>query len=1030
MKTKLLLTLLALVTWCGAANAQSIEESKVKTYGDLTDASGAAISADKYYLMALPGRSNSALTYYTTSFDKIVCANNQYAANKAYTASYVYQLESANDGANVVIKNLGKSGDNYIHVASGDYTNGVGKVTVDGTSENAERWMIYKGVETANYYHFVTTGASGDTQWILSNNGGVNYGPNNLGFWNGDGWADAGGLFSFIEVAPITISVEDPEGNNYPFSVNGTDFSAGTHTIYVENFSSFNFTCSRTPSKYKVNGIEQAEAPTWAAGMTVVAVLDRTIFDANKVVALSATKITDVASINQNKAYLLKNTGRSFYMGLSSANKGVGKMYHPHTNSTSNLMWYILPQNDGTYKLQSVYNQQYVPALSQDAQFTTTTGAENGDNFTIIANGDKFAFVSTATHTDGHNIYLDGNPNNPVGWSATGNPASNNAYEIYEVETANYDMPAIPVTSGRYYMLKVKNHWAGFNGTTAVNGGEMTSPVITPADDMQGYYWKFEGNNEDGWTITNKGTGKTYHTEDDVTTLPEGNGKWIIEYNPKQNVGWRIVAKNTENTYANWRETPAPGSLGTWKNNAAIDNDGCVIVFQEATPIEFNDENTYYMYTDVRGSRRWIDFAQTERTNSNRLSSQKLTFEANSDNTAYYIKDAAGNYVKQLTQGSVPGITVNQAEAGQFTLRPYANGLAIGKKGDNNATNTGWHLDSSKNLVGWACNDGNSKWQILTIPDAGHFYTFKGVANDNHMTSIVDGSSKVVVNSTASGKDIIWYVNDDNKLIAYANGMAPWIGGGGTSGLKVSTENGITAASYECYASQLLIKMNNRYAYNANGTLDSGAENGGDTYPGYKWIAEEVTTLPIKMNLAGGAYYGTINLPVAVTLPAGLKAYSAVANGDVLNLTKVAGEDEAPAVLAANTPVILYAERNVAELTISNEDGVGAQNNDLQGTTAAIAVTSGENCVLSGKNGNVGFYLYNNTTMPGFKAYLPTPTSNVHEFRFVFEEDIVDAIRAIESENSGLEIYNLAGQKVSKAEKGIYIVNGKKVSFK
>lgn len=839
---KLLFLLALLCLFAQRAWAQSVEESKVKTYGDLTDASGAAISAEKYYLMALPGRGNYALTYYTTSSNKIVCADNQYAANKSYPASYVYQLESANDGANVIIKNLGKSENNYIHVASGDYADGQGKVTVDGTSENAERWQIYKGVETANRFHFNTTGAA-ETQRTLSNNGGVSAGAKNLGFWNGNGsdrWSDGGGQFSFKQVEPITISVEDSEGGQYPFSVNGTDYAAGTHTIFVENFTNFTLTCNGTPAKYKVNGVEQTEVPTWASGMTVVAVLDRTIFDASKVVALNATKITDVASIDKNKAYILKNTGRGFYMGLNSSNQSVGKKYHKHTNSTSNLMWYILPQGDGTYKLQSVYNQEYVPALTWDTQFTTVAGAENGDNFTIVASGEKFAFVSTATHTNGNKIYLDGNDRNPVGWDATGNPNGYNAYEIYEVETANYDMPAIPVSNGNYYMLKMRGKWVAFNGATGVSGSNLSSPVITPADDMQGYYWKFEGNNEDGWTITNKGTGKAYHTTSDEATVPEGNGKWIIEYNPVagKNPGWRIVAKDTEKTYANERT-----GLGTWVNDAAVDNDGCVVVFQESTPIEFTNGKSYYMYSDTRTTRRWIDLNQSGRTNTNLLASQKLTFEANSDNTAYYIKDAEGNYVKQIEDSKIPATTTDQAEAGQFTLRPFANSLSIGKKGDNNSARTGWHLNSSGNLVGWDCDNDNSKWQIadITVPEAGHFYTFKGTANENHMTSLLNGNNKVVVNSTATGKDIIWYVNDDNKLVAYANGKSPWIGGSGASALKETTDGSVTAATYEYYApNKLLIKLNSRYAYNANSTLDSGTENGGDTYPGYKWVAEEV----------------------------------------------------------------------------------------------------------------------------------------------------------------------------------------------
>ena len=1027
MKKFLSLLALMLVTSIGAW-AQSIEDSKVKTYSDLTDASGAAISAEKYYLMALPGRSTSALTYYTTSYNKIVCAhNNQYAANKSYPSAYVYQLESANEGANVVIKNLGKSGDNYLYVSpASDYADGAGKVTVNGTSENAEKWQIYKGVETANRFHLNTTGAT-ETQRTLSNWGGNAY---NLGFWNGNGndrWSDGGGQFSFIQVEPITISVEDLEGNTYPFSVNGTDYPTGTNVVYVENFTNFTLTCSGIPVKYKVNGVEQTEVPTWAAGMKVVAVLDRQIFDASKVVAMNATKITDVASINKNKAYILRNTGRNFYMGLNSSNKGVGKQYHKHTNSTSNLMWYILPQGDGTYKLQSVYNQQYVPTLTWNNQFTTVADAENGENFTIVANGDKFAFVSTATHTNGNKIYLDGNPTNPVGWDATGNPAGNNAYEIYEVETANYDMPAIPVSSGRYYMLKMRGNWVAFNGATGVVGNDWTAPVVTPADDMQGYYWKFEGNNEDGWTITNKGTGKTYHTVNDVVTVPEGDGKWIIEYNPVagQNPGWRIVAKDTEKTYANKRT-----GFGTYVNDNAVDDPGCVIVFQESTPIEFTNGKSYYMYTDVRGTRRWIDLSQNSRTNTNLLACQKLTFEAKSDNTAYYIKDASGYYVKLLTQSSIPGTTTDKAEAGEFTLRPYANGLAIGKKGDNNAANTGWHLNNVGSLVGWECNADANKWQItdITVPETGNFYTFKGFANENYMTSLLDGSNKVVVNSTATDKDIIWYVGEDNKLIAYANGMSPWIGGGGTSGLKLTSENSISAVSFEYggAANQLIVKLNDRFAYNANATLDSGTGNGVYSNNGYKWVAAEVESLPVALTQVGDLAYASFNAPVAVKVPEDVTAYGAKINGNVLELSEFSGGN-----LAANTPVILTTSTGGGTYNFNIVESGVECNSDLLGTIAKQNVADGKTTYVLNKSGDkIGFYK-SMTFINGFKAYCEVDNNNAHSnalsFRF---DDVLTAIEAVESENSGAEIYDLQGRRLNKAQKGMNIINGHKVLVK
>lgn len=61
-------------------------------------------------------------------------------------------------------------------------------------------------------------------------------------------------------------------------------------------------------------------------------------------------------------------------------------------------------------------------------------------------------------------------------------------------------------------------------------------------------------------------------------------------------------------------------------------------------------------------------------------------------------------------------------------------------------------------------------------------------------------------------------------------------------------------------------------------------------------------------------------------------------------------------------------------------------------------------------------------------AYLAVPTdSNVKGFSF---SSIADAIKNVEVKNNNGAIYNLQGQRVEKAQKGLYIVNGKKVVVK
>ena len=319
----------------------------------------------------------------------------------------------------------------------------------------------------------------------------------------------------------------------------------------------------------------------------------------------------------------------------------------------------------------------------------------------------------------------------------------------------------------------------------------------------------------------------------------------------------------------------------------------------------------------------------------------------------------------------------------------------------------------------------------ITRPN-GKAFTIKGKQNGQYLSSSAVGldltnPSGTEVNRvqmvTEENADI-YLLTADNRLVSYTAGL------GFTNSEKVAVPGtDINIMNFEKGNSvgYYVLRSNydgNPYLYNRDDRtiLCSNASKAGDNTD---WTLTEVTALPITMNAVDGAYYATFNAPVSVVIPEGMKAYSAAISteGDVLNLTKVAEND---AVLAANTPVILYSETDMTSLTISAEAGTGATNNSLSGTNQKISVTANENYVL-GNKGGIGFYKYNATTMPAFKAYL-TFNSEAPAFSFSFG-DVETAINAIESDNSKAVIYDIAGRRVQKAAKGLYIVNGKKVMF-
>lgn len=84
--------------------------------------------------------------------------------------------------------------------------------------------------------------------------------------------------------------------------------------------------------------------------------------------------------------------------------------------------------------------------------------------------------------------------------------------------------------------------------------------------------------------------------------------------------------------------------------------------------------------------------------------------------------------------------------------------------------------------------------------------------------------------------------------------------------------------------------------------------------------------------------------------------------------------------------------------------------------------------VLSTVDNKAGFYLYEGTSLPANKAYIPKGRSTTNApIRIEFENET--GISDIMSDEIDGVVFNLQGQKVNEVKKGIYVVNGKKVMF-
>ena len=330
----------------------------------------------------------------------------------------------------------------------------------------------------------------------------------------------------------------------------------------------------------------------------------------------------------------------------------------------------------------------------------------------------------------------------------------------------------------------------------------------------------------------------------------------------------------------------------------------------------------------------------------------------------------------------------------------------------------------------------------LNMPAPGKFYCFKN--GSKYLSSILgsfanfdnDGYvDKMTMVSDAAGvtRDVIFYLDSNSKLVAYSNGLFTQnfttdnygfeaVGSAGNA-VVFTDGQGTTAPRYH-------ISCGSRYIYGAqaNGRLDAGGSPAvGQT--GYDWEIEEVTSLPVSVSTA--VNYGTLFTPVALTVPAeGVEAFTGTIKGEYLHLNPVSGTIPARTAVVFKYSNDIKTAGSLSFTTAADVDPIEV--NALSGQVNTVVASGITNPYTLQNNPvtGIGFYPYNGTNLNGFKAYMTTGTTSVRGF--LFEEDgTTTGIDTLETETPGMQvIYDLSGRRVNKAQKGLYIVNGKKVILK
>ena len=154
------------------------------------------------------------------------------------------------------------------------------------------------------------------------------------------------------------------------------------------------------------------------------------------------------------------------------------------------------------------------------------------------------------------------------------------------------------------------------------------------------------------------------------------------------------------------------------------------------------------------------------------------------------------------------------------------------------------------------------------------------------------------------------------------------------------------------------------------------------------------------------------------------QAYIGTINGSALHLDEINDIPAGTAVVIGGT----YYNKVSATATANTTGNV------LKGSDGTVTGGDGIYALSTlGGTAPVGFYPLTDTNIkiPAGKAYLNLSGSTVKAFTFVFDDDATGIEETLSnSPLKGENIYNVAGQRIQKMQKGINIVNGKKVMVK
>lgn len=667
-------------------------------------------------------------------------------------------------------------------------------------------------------------------------------------------------------------------------------------------------------------------------------------------------------------AYKSHNTGENSMKGFvstveawsswtmnKSSRSGYEGTYYPvcqKRTSTNSTVSTLLIANNGSWNAWS-------------AGECTNTGYSNNYGFVELVDV-TFNLTGAATGSVTVKIQKGGTPAIPFDIpsyvTAQVSPAitAANTSATYTVTTSYTSaMPFEPNGEG-YYALKMNRPTALdiFVDGTAIKTVSGTTVTVSNQDN---YKWQFKGDWLNGFALYNKAAdqyvtyGSVNPTDKYTATLtdaPAEGAYFDLIINGGMN--YLKIHGTTNNAYISNNGGAGTTFLTNWNSTSNIGDRGAQILIEEAQNIDKWD-----VYKALHDQIKAVSYGS-----------------------------GLGQYANVAIPGNADGETIN--------------GMLDSYESDYQTQNDASYEQNMEELQ-WILDN-----RQLNIPTPGTFLRIKGAATGTYISA--NGTAGAQVPLTSNANEAVLYYNNNGQLVGTLCGR----GLTGTHSYSASAsieKHTFTEAPYAKGA--YLIKSN----YSGSKVLvdwNDGKLNRWGTENDVRstWYVEEVDVLPVKISAAG---YATLYAPVALQIPADVKAYALTEQDGYLSANQISE------VIPAETGVIIEGEEGTYSFPITTG---GSGTSCLSGTESPMAAPTG--IYTLGTAEGIGFYKYTGAMVAGFKAYFQN-SADVKGFNISFSGN-ESAIHSITTDApANAPIYNMAGQRVKTTQKGIYIVGGKKV---